>query len=637
MQKNDQSKYQTPYHYYEELDNIDEEMLQLQFTDWSCIQHDKQKSQYDQNKKSDNINQFSNPTQFNQYQESNIKDQSKFQSQYNQGLQFKNKEQEQNEKMNEQKLLEIMVRFQKLIDQFNKNKKQNMSVVLIVGVTGSGKSTIFNFLSGADFIFNHKLELEVKNPSKNFSKMASGMNSITKEPNFYYNEFNNHLIIDFPGFQDTNGEQDQLLFELLFHKIVSLGPIKVIYVINNPLNSLPNRGSDLQEFINQFCLKGNIDIEKYNLFLNCYLENFSDIQLQNKIKEDLRAVNKLQSIDKILVLRKAQNNNELQNIFNYKQRQIVWKHIEQMQSIKIQSQKLPKSQMISDYLRNSITKTIEKYGIVLSEFFDNKFQQLSNLQNQTTIASMEKLLDLINKIDKESSFEWYTKYIQTCEQLAKSLSIQDDIVTRSNNFIQIFKYYSQFSNLIQGYDDLKILQIIAKDQLKNMNKLISQRLEILQTKEQLNMVITQQEENMIELNSIFENNIQEINSQIVQQDLKIKNYEQQIQQLQTQNKDRTSEIKLLSNQLEEQKKIKSALNQQQIQKEKQTQELVNKINDQSEQIKQMENRNLQLINLMNEQHQQQTTQMMNQIQNLQNREPQTIHHYHETTKWCQIF
>ena len=38
--------------------------------------------------------------------------------------------------------------------------------------------------------------------------MKGGMNSVTKDPNFYYNSKNNHMIIDFPGFNDTNGELD---------------------------------------------------------------------------------------------------------------------------------------------------------------------------------------------------------------------------------------------------------------------------------------------------------------------------------------------------------------------------------------------------------------------------------------------
>lgn len=35
--------------------------------------------------------------------------------------------------------------------------------------------------------------------------MKSGMKSATKEPQYYHNLNNNHLLIDFPGFNDTGG------------------------------------------------------------------------------------------------------------------------------------------------------------------------------------------------------------------------------------------------------------------------------------------------------------------------------------------------------------------------------------------------------------------------------------------------
>lgn len=38
-----------------------------------------------------------------------------------------------------------------------------MHLVLLIGSTGCGKSTIFNFLVGGDFYINNK-ELKIKNP-----------------------------------------------------------------------------------------------------------------------------------------------------------------------------------------------------------------------------------------------------------------------------------------------------------------------------------------------------------------------------------------------------------------------------------------------------------------------------------------
>lgn len=50
-------------------------------------------------------------------------------------------------------------------------------------------------------------------------------------------------MIDFPGFKDTEGELDQLVIQLLFNKIISSKKIKLIYIIQQSLFDLPNRGA----------------------------------------------------------------------------------------------------------------------------------------------------------------------------------------------------------------------------------------------------------------------------------------------------------------------------------------------------------------------------------------------------------
>ncbi|CAD8107984.1 unnamed protein product [Paramecium sonneborni] len=486
--------------------------------------------------------------------------------------------QEQEDKVKESILMKIIGNAQRLFDEFNMNKKQKMSVVLLIGVTGSGKSTIFNFLSGADFSFNNdKVELEIKNPQNHYSKMATGTNSITKEPNFYHNKQNNHLIIDFPGFQDTNGDQDQLLFELFFQKIVTSGPLKIIYVIKNTESTLPNRATDLQEFIKQLCQKGNIKFEKLNLLLNCYMENLSDEKLQKKSKRSQNLLIYHYQLIKYFY-------DGLQKVFNDQKRQQIWQNIQQMQPITIKLQKLPKSQIISEYLRRRILITIQKYGNVLQTYFDKQFQYLSDSQMKAAITQMENLLDLVNGLSSNSSFEWYTKYIQICEQLAKSLSIQDDIITHSNNFRQIFTYYQQFSDIIQGYEDIKILKIIAEDQLKNIKNLINQRLEFLKTKLQYNVKVTQLEKDK------------------QQQDSKIQTYEQEIKNLSAQGQENTKEIKDLNDRLKKAQESKSTLNEQ----------IQNLINNQQQQ-------NQQFLAIIKQQHRDEVNGLRSRIYSLENK------------------
>ena len=39
--------------------------------------------------------------------------------------------------------------------------------------------------------------------NEKYSVMNDGVRSVTKEPNYCFNDEKNHLLIDFPGFKDT--------------------------------------------------------------------------------------------------------------------------------------------------------------------------------------------------------------------------------------------------------------------------------------------------------------------------------------------------------------------------------------------------------------------------------------------------
>lgn len=51
----------------------------------------------------------------------------------------------------ELELINLLNRLQTLYEDFLNKAKNDLSIILLVGMTGAGKSTIFNFLSGAEF------------------------------------------------------------------------------------------------------------------------------------------------------------------------------------------------------------------------------------------------------------------------------------------------------------------------------------------------------------------------------------------------------------------------------------------------------------------------------------------------------
>lgn len=50
-------------------------------------------------------------------------------------------------------IINLVNRLQTLYEDFLNKAKKDLSIILLIGMTGAGKSTLFNFLSGAEFEF----------------------------------------------------------------------------------------------------------------------------------------------------------------------------------------------------------------------------------------------------------------------------------------------------------------------------------------------------------------------------------------------------------------------------------------------------------------------------------------------------
>ncbi|CAD8210831.1 unnamed protein product [Paramecium pentaurelia] len=355
-------------------------------------------------------------------------------------------------------LLKFIEKCQEILDQYSKHYQQTkISTVFLVGFTGSGKSTIFNFLSGANFQFNGK-QMEIINNSDNYSKINEGMISITKTPNYFFNKQNNHLIIDFPGFQDTNGNFDQLLFDLLFNKIVTSGPIKLIHIQKNPENYIPNRGMDLQQFMKQ------LNNPKFSLLLNSYVDDLSDEELIECIQEQLTQARIKTSIDKILVLRNAKKQS-LKEIFNDNSRKNLWSQIEQVKENKIEPQQLNQSEKISLEIQNQLLTIVNEYLVLLNENFDQKYKNLSEKDTEDIIKNMQELLDFVKNGNKKTPYKWYLNFIAICEKMANNLSIKIQIIDGSKISQKYFNILNSFLILF-----LAIISWIMQTRLQNISQ-----------------------------------------------------------------------------------------------------------------------------------------------------------------------
>ncbi|CAD8111198.1 unnamed protein product [Paramecium sonneborni] len=357
--------------------------------------------------------------------------------------------------IDEKTLLQIIDRISIQLDYFESKMQQNINVLILVGNTGSGKSTIFNFLCGAKFkyvVTEDDEYLDLAEKSDLYSEMNSGMKSVTKEPKYYYNEAFNHLLIDFPGFHDTNGEIDQLIIQMIFYKFITKSNVKIAYVITHPQNNFLERGQGLQQFINSVFKEGNIEISKLALILNSYQQNQSDKKLILLVQKQLQDLqdDKYDKHEWISVIRKIQSEEQLNKVFSDENREKLWLELITVNEIQFQPQVLPYSDKISTYIT-------EKSNQILTQICQQMDFNLTLKQKDLNDEQFILLQSLINSIQHilsstpEYIEDWFNKFINVSLELSQTFHFENDITENSSNFLKIFNFFSFFSEFICGY------------------------------------------------------------------------------------------------------------------------------------------------------------------------------------------
>ncbi|CAK89818.1 unnamed protein product (macronuclear) [Paramecium tetraurelia] len=259
--------------------------------------------------------------------------------------------------------------------------KDQPKIIILVGVTGAGKSTVFNFLCGGNYEWQeikNGSQLILKENSEQFALQNGGMNSVTKQPKYYLDEKLNHLIIDFPGFKDPNGELDQILIQMLFQKIVSKSKVKLIYVVRHPETRFNERGVGLQDFIKILFQGQQVDLEKICLLLNCYGDKMSDQGLRESVKKQLQVI--FQSdFKQISVLRKCKSPLDIAKIFSEEKRDQLMAELNQTQDIQFSPKYVQHSEKITQYLSE---KNFQMYNNICEKLNNQCKQKVDKLQER---------------------------------------------------------------------------------------------------------------------------------------------------------------------------------------------------------------------------------------------------------------
>lgn len=141
-------------------------------------------------------------------------------------------------------------------------------VVIVVGDTGSGKSTLVNCLAGAKLTAfkpsnTKKLAIELQVQEEHHAKIGHGGKSETFLPKKLKDESNGRVFWDLPGFEDTRGPKLDIPNTFYIDKIFSNAKeMKVLAVIDESAITGPRRGQSFKELIVRLSSMFENNIEK---------------------------------------------------------------------------------------------------------------------------------------------------------------------------------------------------------------------------------------------------------------------------------------------------------------------------------------------------------------------------------------
>ncbi|CAD8211037.1 unnamed protein product [Paramecium octaurelia] len=289
-------------------------------------------------------------------------------------------------------------------------------------------STVFSFLCGAQFDLHENGSFTIINNKKEVSPISDCIKSVTKSPNFYYNEAENHLIIDLKGFKI------QMVKRINYYKTFYL--IKLFLLVFQ-------RGTDLQKFINSLDTQ-NKNIS-FDLILNSYVGGQLIEELEKKMRQDLSQYVKY--IRNISVLKGAVKQGDINQIFNQESRQDLV------------------------FIKDNLILRIcfgQKFSNINCKFKEYIIKR-KNLDAQIQVKKLEQLI-LIQT--NKTSYEWFEAFIFTCQNILTTI---DPNVTyqKWDNFQTVFKYFEEFSNLIDGYKNIEFANTFAKSQLAQIKSYLN--------------------------------------------------------------------------------------------------------------------------------------------------------------------
>ena len=366
--------------------------------------------------------------------------------------------------------------FQRYVDE---NIHDRQKIVLFLGLTGSGKSTLVALLTGKELIVKKRSADECELVCPGFG-IAGGAKSVTKSP-IIHKISESVSICDCPGFEDTEGESDEILHAYQMFKLFGKEnerklKIKIVFVVSDDeLRS--GRGvrvsATMKRIRQMFSNDSSIDSSLRIAITGCdYLdlaENGYDAPLLKQFRESnifLFPQPEMKDVGKVYDTAKT----HLYGLDSFVRSDSGF-----LNDPRIKVSLNPESELLLKEAENMEVKKITGMLERIFDSFDSECQK--GFQNEKEIAKrikyLEKQLETVKNLEESGDFTTFFYKLRSnaiSEELKTTLDELSERIVFSYNFAEFIEVVLGSKEIIDGFKEAKNNK--CKDLIKSLGRAI---------------------------------------------------------------------------------------------------------------------------------------------------------------------
>ena len=345
----------------------------------------------------------------------------------------------------------------------------NKTRVILVGVTGSGKSSLSCILAQKPLkiILGVGEEIELEGDG-----VKAGCKAVTKFPAFIVDQKLNIVYCDCPGFEDTDGVNSEILnafsIDSLFQNYNGYNAKVKILLVISAAEIKSARGQIIEQTIERIIrmlpevqkLKNSIGLVITKGDKRLHAQNYIS-HLANNPTPLLNDWVKFfqQNIDHVFVFpcpqfedvgKQYTDFEDRDNLIKFIQSDLLTEFIHQI--------------TLSKFALENIEKIRSKHQIDVNEILKDLFSKIASLfQNEKEIEQINHWLDIMNELKNVKNISELEKIIYKCtdcsdylSQFLSKLEEYEKFDSFVNKFIENYQYIRDFQKSINFYSNLNI-------------------------------------------------------------------------------------------------------------------------------------------------------------------------------------